>query len=65
MSDMSYCRFENTLKDLKECLVAILNNEKLSESEKNAKEQLVQVCLKIVSDEYPDLADSEDNPLNY
>jgi hypothetical protein len=62
---MSYCRFQNTLKDLKECLAAILNNEKLSESEKIAKEQLVQVCLKIVSDEYPDLADSEDNPLNY
>jgi hypothetical protein len=27
MSNMSYCRFENTAKDLLDCLIAIENNE--------------------------------------
>jgi hypothetical protein len=59
---MSYCWFENALRDLLDCQQAILNDEELSQSEQKAKARLVRTCLKIVFDVYPD---SDDNPLNY
>ena len=46
---MSYCRFENTYKDLLDCLNA-MNNE-LSEREAGYRERLVDVCKEII-DEY-------------
>ena len=49
MANMSYCRFENTYKDLLDCLNA-MNNE-LSEREAGYRERLVDVCKEII-DEY-------------
>ena len=46
---MSYCQFENTYKDLLQCLNN-MNNE-LSERETGYKERLVDVCREII-DEY-------------
>jgi hypothetical protein len=63
---MHHCRFENTLRDLEVCKQSILEDEGgLSSYEEAAKSKLIKVCLEIVSDVYPELADSEDNPLNY
>lgn len=44
MSNMSYCRFENTLSDVQECLEALENREIHSNEEKeNAKDLLTEV----------------------
>jgi hypothetical protein len=49
MANMSYCRFENTYRDLLDCLNAM--NDNLSESEAGYRERLVDVCREII-DEY-------------
>lgn len=49
MANMSYCRFENTYKDLLQCLSAM--NEPLSKDETAYKRRLVDVCKEII-DEY-------------
>ena len=46
---MSYCRFRNTLSDLRDCYYNM--DEKLSEEEKEARFSLIKLCEKIV-DEY-------------
>jgi hypothetical protein len=66
MSNMHHCRFENTVRDLEVCKQSILEDEEgLSSYEEAAKIKLIKVCLEIVSEVYPELGDSEDNPLNY
>jgi hypothetical protein len=49
MPNMSYCRFENTYRNLLDCLYAIGDN--LSESEHAYRRRLVDVCKEII-DEY-------------
>jgi len=48
MANMSYCRFENTLADLRDCY----DNweEELSESEKICQVHLLELCKNIVDD---------------
>lgn len=54
MANMSYCRFENTLKDLRDCQSALNEIEgdlsKLSDSERKFAERLIGVCDDISSD---------------
>jgi uncharacterized protein YeeX (DUF496 family) len=55
MANMSYCRFENTLNDLRDCEEA-LNNiydevTEMSSYEKNALVELVELC-KYISDNW-------------
>ncbi len=55
MPNMSYCRFENTLRDLEDCHSA-LNSiyddiEDMSKYEKNAAIELVALC-KSISEEW-------------
>lgn len=45
---MSYCRFENTYRNLVDCAQAM--NETLSESERKYKEKLVNVCQEIIEE---------------
>lgn len=45
MANMSYCRFENTYKDLKDCYLNIDNE--LSESEENYRKKLIKLCKEI------------------
>jgi len=45
---MSYCRFENTYKDLLQCLSAM--NDELSEDEQAYKRRLVDVCKEIIEE---------------
>ena len=46
MGNMSYCRFQNTLTDLRECEESI--TEELSTEEHKARTKLVKVCRQIV-----------------
>ena len=47
MSNMSYCRFENTYKDLLDCQRALDYEESLSESEKKFRNKLIDICAEI------------------
>ncbi len=49
MSNMGYCRFENTLGDLHDCYVH-LTDDSLSEDEEQARKRLVALCGKIVKE---------------
>jgi hypothetical protein len=50
MGNMSYCRFQNTLSDLRDCYVN-MEDEDLSAEEKQAKAELLSLCTRI-SGEY-------------
>lgn len=47
MSNMTYCRFQNTLEDLEDCLDN-LDKDNLSPEELRAKKRLIEVCKDIV-----------------
>ena len=51
MSNMSYCRFQNTLRDLKDCLDALCdidgNLSELSKEEARAADSPILVCEEI------------------
>ena len=46
---MSYCRFENTLKDLRDCYKDMSETDfyELSETEQEARNKLVALCQNI------------------
>lgn len=46
MSNLSYCRFENTLADLEDCKDNI-DEKPSSQSEKTARLRLIQTCVDI------------------
>jgi len=48
MANMSYCRFENTFKDLLDCYRNMENVS--SNNERNYREQLIQLCEYIIND---------------
>ena len=51
MSNMSYCRFENTLRDLRDCWENWeFSQSELSKSEEIAKEKLRMLCIEIAED---------------
>ena len=56
MANMSYCRFENTLRDLRDCYNN-MNND-LSKSEFYARKQMIEMCANIVN-QHEDLLDEE------
>lgn len=45
--NMSYCQFENTYRDLKQCADAIANEDESSKIENNYKRLLIQLCRDI------------------
>ena len=49
MANMSYCRFENTLHDLRDCYNN-MDDSDLSDSEKQAKESLIDLCKDIAKE---------------
>ena len=55
MANMGYCRFQNTLADLRDCS----NNfdEAQSEEEIKAREKLLKLCRKMVADYWEDIFD--------
>ena len=54
MTNMSYCRFQNTLGDLRDCHGALADYESqdglLSEDERYAKQALIELCKTIVEE---------------
>jgi hypothetical protein len=44
---MSYCRFENTYRDLRDCFEN-WSDEDLSKDEKTYKEMMLDLCIDIV-----------------
>ena len=46
MSNMSYCRFQNTLADLKDCFNNI-DDTNLSDEEIKARNKLIEICKRI------------------
>jgi len=61
MSNMDYCRFQNTLGDLRDCLAALEDNDDLSEEEARARKALVKVCAEIAEQaDFMGLLDEED-----
>lgn len=50
MSNMSYVRFQNTLRDLHDCKQALEEEglDALSEEERRAALELIKVCRKVV-----------------
>ena len=64
MANMSYCRFENTEIDLRDCLNVLqgedeyyLNIKKLNDREKDALEEIIEMARTIV--EIADARDTE------
>jgi hypothetical protein len=49
MSNKSYCRFENTLSDLRDCYMNM--DEGTNPEETVARKELIELCMKI-ADEY-------------
>jgi hypothetical protein len=49
MANMSYCRFENTYRDLKDCLNDMNSTDfyELSETEQNYRNKIVEMCKEI------------------
>jgi len=58
MANMSYCRFENTYKDLLDCSNNI--NEQLSDREHDYRQRLVEICQIIVEDYNPTCQDIDE-----
>ena len=56
--NMSYCRFENTLADLRDCEEALDNgaeqSEEMSDIEKSSMLNLISMCGRVY-DEYKDI----------
>ena len=57
MANMSYCRFENTLLDLKDCYDN-MNSDDLSRSEFYMRQYMVELCMSIAC-EYVDILGKE------
>ena len=53
MGNMSYCRFENTARDLRDCVNAIHNGEtdELNEYELEGLQEILDLAQEIVDDE--------------
>jgi hypothetical protein len=64
MANMSYCRFENTARDLEDCVIALQNNdlnEYMSVHEVNGLADLQLLAMDIVAmqDHIGDIIDKE------
>lgn len=49
MANMSYCRFQNTAPDLRDCADHLLDDD-LSKDEREALKRLIKTCREIVSE---------------
>ena len=48
--NMSYCRFRNTLEDLKDCYFNLGEVQELSFEEERAREKLIELCCTIAEE---------------
>ena len=54
MSNMAYCRFQNTASDLLDCWDNWDLDEDASAEEKKARERLIKLCVRIAENYGPD-----------
>jgi hypothetical protein len=57
MANMSYVRFTNTARDLKDCFDN-MDDDELSESEEKARKRLIRLCV-LIADNYGDELDQQ------
>lgn len=50
MGNMSYCRFRNTLPDLRDCYENIDDIENANEDELRARKNLIKLCVEIAEE---------------
>jgi hypothetical protein len=52
MGNMSYCRFQNTELDLRDCYYSMVEDDgdELSDDEQKAKKRLMELCEKIIDE---------------
>jgi hypothetical protein len=50
MANMSYCRFENTHCDLRDCYSAMVNEDPISEEEEKWRKRLIDLCIDIAQE---------------
>jgi hypothetical protein len=66
MANMSYCRFQNTLSDLRDCQRAMedgaADNAELGTEERRARDRLIVMCRDI-ADEFEGIAFGEEEPV--
>jgi len=62
MANMSYCRFQNTYRDLQDCVFALNNNgpDTLSDDELAAAKMMMQLCDQMQSF-YDEVLDEVEN----
>jgi hypothetical protein len=61
MANMSYCRFENTLRDLQDCEQNLFDELEKDEYEHKARRRLIELCHSI-ADQVP-LDEIDDLPV--
>lgn len=68
MGNMSYCRFENTLRDLRDCYGAMRDGLELSKSEQESFIAMVELCREVTDmyggcndDDLRDLSKEDDD----
>ena len=49
MSNMGYCRFQNTVTDLQDCYES-MSDADLSDAEQRARKRLIGICVDIALD---------------
>ena len=50
MPNMSYCRFENTYPDLRDCYESMDDTEKLSLDEQKYRKRMIELCCQIAAE---------------
>jgi hypothetical protein len=50
MSNMSYCRFQNTVSDLDDCYENMDEADEISDEEKRSRIRLINLCCQIAQD---------------
>ena len=57
--NMSYCRFENTVNDMMDCINNMELDEHASDYEKHARKRFVELCAQVVKDHGEELEDED------
>jgi hypothetical protein len=50
MGNMGYCRFENTVNDMGDCIEVIDETADLSESEEKQRIKFIEACVEVALD---------------
>ena len=59
--NMSYCRFENTVNDMIDCINNMEIDEYASEHEKRARKRFVELCAQVVADHGDELEEENES----